>query len=85
MDSIFLLVPIVVVFVAIAVKLFFWAVNSGQYDDLETEGRRILFDDDEPKRPHNPTPPRNPAPPLTPSAPQAERAKAPAQDSPEQS
>ncbi|WP_226705164.1 cbb3-type cytochrome oxidase assembly protein CcoS [Microbulbifer elongatus] len=49
MDSIFLLVPIVIFFVACAVKLFFWAVNSGQYDDLETEGRRILFDDDEPR------------------------------------
>ena len=46
MDSIFLLVPIVIFFVACAVKLFFWAVNSGQYDDLETEGRRILFEDD---------------------------------------
>ncbi|MFD1214996.1 cbb3-type cytochrome oxidase assembly protein CcoS [Microbulbifer celer] len=48
MDSLFLLVPIVIFFIVCAVKLFFWAVNSGQYDDLETEGRRILFDDDEP-------------------------------------
>ncbi|WP_226667341.1 cbb3-type cytochrome oxidase assembly protein CcoS [Microbulbifer aggregans] len=46
MDSIFLLVPIVIVFIVLAVKFFFWAVNSGQYDDLETEGRRILFDDE---------------------------------------
>jgi len=51
-DSIFLLVPIVIVFIVIAVKLFFWAVNSGQYDDLETEGRRILFDDDLPEESH---------------------------------
>ncbi|WP_105104460.1 cbb3-type cytochrome oxidase assembly protein CcoS [Microbulbifer pacificus] len=49
MDSIFLLVPLVILFVAGALKLFFWAVNSGQYDDLETEGRRILFDDDLPR------------------------------------
>lgn len=48
MDSIFLLVPIVIFFIVCAVKLFFWAVNNGQYDDLETEGRRILFDDDLP-------------------------------------
>ncbi|QKX17728.1 cbb3-type cytochrome oxidase assembly protein CcoS [Microbulbifer sp. YPW1] len=54
MDSIFLLVPIVILFVAGAVKLFFWAVNNGQYDDLETEGRRILFDDDAPRH----TPPQ---------------------------
>ncbi|MFV8784387.1 cbb3-type cytochrome oxidase assembly protein CcoS [Microbulbifer sp. SA54] len=46
MDSIFLLVPIVIVFIVLAVKFFFWAVNNGQYDDLETEGRRILFDDE---------------------------------------
>nr|WP_010133451.1 cbb3-type cytochrome oxidase assembly protein CcoS [Microbulbifer agarilyticus] len=46
MDSIFLLVPIVIVFIACAVKFFFWAVNNGQYDDLETESRRILFEDD---------------------------------------
>ena len=50
MDSIFLLVPIVIFFIACAVKLFFWAVNNGQYDDLETEGRRILFDDDQPRK-----------------------------------
>ncbi|AMX03034.1 cbb3-type cytochrome oxidase assembly protein CcoS [Microbulbifer thermotolerans] len=47
MDSLYFLIPIAILFIGLAVKLFFWAVNSGQYDDLETEGRRILFDDDE--------------------------------------
>lgn len=46
MDSLYFLIPIAIVFVTIAVKVFFWAVNNGQYDDLETEGRRILFDED---------------------------------------
>ncbi|GAA5445386.1 hypothetical protein Misp06_03588 [Microbulbifer sp. NBRC 101763] len=46
MDSLYFLIPIAVALVAFAVKLFFWAVNNGQYDDLETEGRRILFEDD---------------------------------------
>ncbi|USD22594.1 cbb3-type cytochrome oxidase assembly protein CcoS [Microbulbifer variabilis] len=46
MDSLYFLIPIAVVFVALAIKVFFWAVNNGQYDDLETEGRRILFEDD---------------------------------------
>ncbi|MEW5249953.1 cbb3-type cytochrome oxidase assembly protein CcoS [Microbulbifer discodermiae] len=46
MSSLYFLIPIAILFVAIAVKVFFWAVNSGQYDDLETEGRRILFDDE---------------------------------------
>lgn len=48
MDSLYILIPIAIVFIGTAVKLFFWAVNSGQFDDLETEGRRILFDDDQP-------------------------------------
>lgn len=46
MDSLYFLIPIAVALVAFAIKLFFWAVNNGQYDDLETEGRRILFEDD---------------------------------------
>ncbi|WP_444898850.1 cbb3-type cytochrome oxidase assembly protein CcoS [Microbulbifer sp. VAAC004] len=46
MDSLYFLIPIAVVFVALAIRVFFWAVNNGQYDDLETEGRRILFEDD---------------------------------------
>ena len=49
MESLYLLVPIALVFIVIAVKVFFWAVNSGQYDDLETEAHRILFDEDVPK------------------------------------
>jgi len=35
------------VFVGIAVWVFFWAVNSGQYDDLDSEAERILFDQDD--------------------------------------
>jgi cbb3-type cytochrome oxidase maturation protein len=46
MEILYLLVPIALVFLAIAIKLLFWAVNNGQYDDLDTEGYRILFDDD---------------------------------------
>lgn len=48
LESLFLLVPIALIFVAIALKVFFWAIKSGQYDNLDTEAHRILFDDDEP-------------------------------------
>jgi cbb3-type cytochrome oxidase maturation protein len=27
----------------------FWAVDAGQYDDLEAEGRKILEDDRDPR------------------------------------
>ena len=44
--------------IAIATAIFFWAVKSGQYDDLNTDGRRILFDDPEPLAPNaNPSQP----------------------------
>ena len=47
MNSLYLLIPIAVVLVLVALRLFFWAVKTGQYDDLNTEGHRILFDDDD--------------------------------------
>ncbi len=50
MEILYLLIPIGLIILGIAIKLLFWAVNSGQYDDLDTEGQRILFDDE-------PTPP----------------------------
>lgn len=56
MNSLFLLIPVAIVLVAIAIRLLFWAVKSGQYDDLDTEGRRILFDDsDRPAAPRQQT------------------------------
>ncbi len=52
MDSLYLLIPLAVVLVALAIWALFWAVKSGQYDDLDTESRRILFDDqDQPPAP----------------------------------
>lgn len=51
MDSLYLLIPLAVILVALAVWALFWAVRSGQYDDLDTDGRRILFDNqDHPPR-----------------------------------
>ncbi len=46
MESLYLLIPIALVFVVIAIRTLFWAVNSGQYDDLNTEGQRILFEEE---------------------------------------
>ncbi len=46
MDSLFFLIPLALVFVMIAIRVLFWAINSGQYDNLDTEAHRILFDDE---------------------------------------
>jgi cbb3-type cytochrome oxidase maturation protein len=40
------LIPLAIIIVSIAIGLFFWAVKSNQFDDLERQGYSILFDDD---------------------------------------
>ena len=53
MEILYALIPISIVIVTIAVMIFRWAVNSGQYDDLEGPAHSILFDDDEHMIPEN--------------------------------
>ncbi|WP_372932239.1 cbb3-type cytochrome oxidase assembly protein CcoS [Shewanella putrefaciens] len=45
MEIIYVLIPIVMIFVAIAVMVFFWAVKSEQFDDLDRQSVSILFDE----------------------------------------
>jgi cbb3-type cytochrome oxidase maturation protein len=44
MESLYFLVPCALIFFAVAIKFLFWAINNGQYDNLDSEGHRILFD-----------------------------------------
>lgn len=53
MDSLLILLPVALVFFGTACALFLWAVNHRQFDDLEREGSRILFDNDTPQRPEH--------------------------------
>jgi len=53
MSIIYVLIPIAMVFVAIAIGVFFWAVKSDQYQDLDREGINILFDEDLEKKSSN--------------------------------
>ncbi|MBX3607402.1 MAG: cbb3-type cytochrome oxidase assembly protein CcoS [Piscinibacter sp.] len=55
MDILYLLIPLSVVLVFLIIGVFAWAVNSGQFDDLEREGERILDapDADGAARPEN--------------------------------
>lgn len=46
MSIIYVLIPIAMLFVTIAVMIFFWAVKSNQFDDLDRESVNILFDED---------------------------------------
>ena len=46
MSIIYVLIPLAILIVGIAIGVFFWAVKSNQFDDLERQGYSILFDDD---------------------------------------
>ena len=46
MEIIYLLVPLSLVLIGVIIWAFFWAVRSGQFDDLEGPAHRILMDDD---------------------------------------
>lgn len=50
MESLYFLVPCALIFIALAVKALFWAINNGQYDNLDTEAHRILFDAEQTKK-----------------------------------
>jgi cbb3-type cytochrome oxidase maturation protein len=48
MEILYLLIPLSLVLVGVIVMVFFWAVKSGQFDDLEGPAHQILMDDDDP-------------------------------------
>ena len=48
MESLYLLIPIALIFCLLAIKLLLWAIDDGQYDDLDKEAHSILFDNDLP-------------------------------------
>jgi len=48
-EIIYLLIPVSLVLILLIVGILFWAIKSGQYDDLEGPGHRILMDDDKPR------------------------------------
>lgn len=56
MSILYLLIPLAVGLMAIAIAFFLWSVRTGQYDDLEGPAHRILMDDDDPMIPDNARP-----------------------------
>ena len=60
MSILYLLIPLAVVLMAVAIAFFLWTVRTGQYDDLEGPAHRILMDDDDPMIPENARPKKKP-------------------------
>lgn len=46
MNIIFILIPLGLALLLLAVVAFFWAVRSGQFDDLDSPAWRVVLDDD---------------------------------------
>lgn len=46
MSIIYVLIPIAVLLTILGIYLFFWAVKTEQFDDLEKQGMSILFDEE---------------------------------------
>lgn len=55
MASLIILLPIALIFFGLAIFLFWWSVGNKQFDDLDREGQRILFDEEE--KPRSSVPP----------------------------
>ncbi|GLS12704.1 MULTISPECIES: cbb3-type cytochrome oxidase assembly protein CcoS [Hydrogenophaga] len=45
MDILYLLIPLSVLLVFVIIGVFWWALQSGQFDNIEREGERVLRGD----------------------------------------
>ena len=45
LQSVYLLIPLSILFLAAAIWAFFWAVNRGQFDDMDESARAALEED----------------------------------------
>ena len=48
MAALYVMIPAAMILVALAIWMFFWAVDNGQYEDLDGPAHSILFDDEDP-------------------------------------
>ena len=46
MNILYLLIPLGLILLGLAVAAFFWAVRAGQFDDLDTPAMSVVMDDD---------------------------------------
>lgn len=51
MEVLYWLVPTIIAAGAAMVGVLFWAIKSGQYEDMEGPAHKILMDDDDPRLP----------------------------------
>ena len=47
MTMLYVLIPLAVVLLAVAVWAMLWAIRTGQFDDLDSHGWSVVLDDDQ--------------------------------------
>jgi cbb3-type cytochrome oxidase maturation protein len=47
MNMLYVLIPLALMLLAVAVWALVWAIRSGQFDDLESHGWSVVLDDDQ--------------------------------------
>ncbi len=47
MSMLYVLIPLAIVLLALAVWALLWAIRTGQFDDLESHGWSVVLDDDQ--------------------------------------
>jgi cbb3-type cytochrome oxidase maturation protein len=47
MTMLYVLIPLAVMLLGVAVWALLWAIKSGQFDDLESHGWSVVLDDDQ--------------------------------------
>jgi cbb3-type cytochrome oxidase maturation protein len=53
MSSLYFLIPMAVIILAVGILAFVWSVRTGQFEDMEGPAHRILMDDDDPNIPED--------------------------------
>jgi cbb3-type cytochrome oxidase maturation protein len=52
MNMLYVLIPLALVLLCLAVWALIWAIRNGQFDDLESHGWSVVLDDDQKPPPH---------------------------------
>jgi cbb3-type cytochrome oxidase maturation protein len=47
MNMVYLLIPLALMLVGVAAWALIWAIRTGQFEDLESQGWSVVLDDDE--------------------------------------
>jgi len=47
MNMLYVLIPLAVMLLGVAVWALLWAIRNGQFDDLESHGWSVVLDDDQ--------------------------------------